>query len=306
MRTDPVVLHPLHGPGLPEALAAVPGVDLVVPDDSDQVVAALGGGIAVLATYLWEDRFLVPGLRWVQAISAGTDQFPVDAFSSAGVVLTSARGAHTPAVAEHALALLLALVRSIGPSMRDASEHAWRIRPATEIRGRTLGVLGLGSIGEEVAGLAAALGMRVIGTKRSPEGYTGIAERVLGPEGTLEVCRDADAVVVALPRAAAPAVGAAELAALDGGWLVNVGRGSAVDEAALIEALRSGRLRGAGLDVFTAEPLPPDSPLWDLPNVVITPHAAWSSDRLSPRVAEVFAANLAAYRGEAPWRNRLV
>jgi phosphoglycerate dehydrogenase-like enzyme len=167
-------------------------------------------------------------------------------------------------------------------------------------------VLGLGSIGEEVAGLAASLGMRVIGTKRSPEGYAGVAERVLGPEGTLEVCRECDAVVVALPRTAAPALGAAELAALEGGWLVNVGRGSAVDEVALVEALRAGVLRGAGLDVFATEPLPPDSPLWDLPNVVITPHSAWSSDRLSPRVAEVFAANLAAFRGEAPWRNRLV
>jgi phosphoglycerate dehydrogenase-like enzyme len=303
--SDRLVLHPLHGPGLPEALAAIPGVDLIVPHDSDRVVGELEGGAGLLVTYLWEDRFLVPGLRWVQAISAGTDQFPDDDLAAAGVVLTSARGAHTPAVAEHAIALLLTLIRGIGPAMRDVPERAWRIRPATEARGRTLGVLGLGSIGGEIARLAAALGMRVIGTKRSPGGYRGPAERVLGPDGTLEVCREADAVVIALPGADAPAVGAPELAALEGGWLVNVGRGSAVDEAALVEALQGGRLLGAGLDVFTAEPLPAGSPLWDLPNVVITPHAAWASDRLAPRVAEIVAANLAAHRGEGPWRNRL-
>ena len=143
-------------------------------------------------------------------------------------------------------------------------------------------------------------------TKRSPAGYSGEAERVFGPEHTLDVCREADIIVAALPSAEAPAVGAAEIDALGEGWIVNVGRGTAIDENALVDALTDGRLRGAALDVFAIEPLPADSPLWGLPNVVITPHAAWSTDRLSPRVAAVFAANLTAYRGEGPCSSRVV
>lgn len=302
-----VVIHPVHGPGLVEALAAVPGIDLVEPPDVDGVVAALADGARVLVTYPWDDRFLSGSLRWVQGISAGVDQFPLDALSDAGVVLTSARGAHTPAVAEHAIALLLAVVRNLGPAMRDVPDRTWNPRrPAWEVRGLTLGVLGLGSIGEEVARLGTALGMQVIGTKRSPDGYDGVASEVFPASGTLEVCRRADAVVVALPHSPTPVVGAAELDALRDGWIVNVGRGSAVDEAALIAALEDGTLRGAGLDVFETEPLPADSPLWTLPGAVVTPHAAWSTDRLAPRIARVFASNLEGFHGEGPWSTRVV
>jgi phosphoglycerate dehydrogenase-like enzyme len=301
-----VVLHPVHGPGLGEALSEVSGVQVLQPEDGDGVVAALEDGVDVLVTFAWEDRFLTGSLRWIQAISAGVDQFPLDAVDDAGIVLCSAGDAHTPAVAEHAIALLMAAVRGIGPAMRDVPGRLWQIRRAYEVRDRTLGVLGLGSIGEEVARLAKGLGMRVIGTKRSPTDYSGEAERVFGPEGTIEVCREADAIVAALPSAEAPAVGAAELDALGEGWIVNVGRGTAIDENALIDALTDGRLRGAALDVFATEPLPADSPLWDVPNVIITPHAAWSTDRLSPRVAAVFAVNLTAYRGEGPWTSRVV
>ena len=275
-RIDRVVLHPVHGPGLAEALAALPGVDVVRTDNPDDVVAALDDGVEIVLTYPWEDRFITGGLRWVQAISAGMDQFPIGALGGAGVVVTSARGAHAPAVAEHAIALLMALVRNIGTAVRDV--RGWDPRRRSyEVRGRTLGVLGLGAIGEEVARLAAALGMRVIGTKLSPHGYEGIAEKVLTPDQTLEICTEADAVVVALPREETPAIGEAELAALKDGWIVNVGRGSATDEPALVAALADGTLRGAGLDVFAVEPLQDDSPLWDLPTAVITPHANdWS------------------------------
>lgn len=305
-RDDRVVLHPVHGPGLAQALAAIPGIEVIRAADGDAVVAALEDGVEVLVTFEWEERFLCGELRWVQGISAGVDQFELPSFAEAGVVLTSARGAHTPSVAEHAIALLLAVVRGIGTAMRGTPGREWQPTMAYEVRGRTLGVLGLGAIGEEVARLATALGMRVIGTKQSPATYEGVAERVVGPGGTLGICEEADAVVVALPSADTPAIGSEELSALADGWIVNVGRGSAVDEDALIVALTDGRLRGAGLDVFATEPLAPKSPLWDLPNVVITPHAAWSTDRLAPRVAAVFAGNLAAHRGQGSWLTRVV
>ncbi len=305
---DAVVLHPLHSPGFPELLGELPDLDLAVPMDGDGVVAELEQGRPILVTFLWDDRFLTEGLRWIQAISAGMDQFPFDEIRRRGITLTSARGAHSPAVAEHAMALLMAVLRGIGVSMRGAADRVWAPQPAFEVSGRTLGVLGLGSIGEEIARRAVGLGMRVVGTKQHPDDYRGFAERVVGPAETLEVFREADAVVIALPASSETekAVGSAELAALKGGWLVNIGRGSVLDEEALVEALRSGELRGAGLDVFATEPLPGDSPLWDLPNVVITPHSAWSTDRLPGRLVEVFAANRRAYHGEAEWLTKVV
>jgi phosphoglycerate dehydrogenase-like enzyme len=304
-----VVLHPVHPPGLSDLLAEQAGITVDVATDDNAVVDALEAGAEVLVTYRWEHRYLTASLRWVQAISAGIEQFPVDEFRARGVRLTSARGAHAPAVAEHALALLFILARRIGEAMRDVPDRRWHpYRPAYELSGRTLGILGLGTIGEEIAVRASGLGMRVVGSKRRPDRYEGVAEWVGGPDGTLEVCREADVVVITLPHAedTIGLVGPEELEALRGGWLVNVGRGSVVDEPALITALADGTLLGAGLDVFAAEPLPADSPLWDLPNVVITPHSAWSSDRLAVRLADLFGENLAAFRGSGNWRNLVV
>ncbi len=281
-----------------------PNVDVVLPAGDDELTLTLQAGASILVTYRWDDSFLAPDLRWVQSLSAGMEQFPLNALREAGVVLTSARGVHAPAVAEHAIALLMASMRNIGAAMRDVPSRDWTWgRPAFELGGRTLGVIGLGHVGEQISRLAVGLGMRVIGTKAHPADYSGLAERVLGPEGTLEVCSEADAIVVAVPEGAAdgPVIGAEALVRLGGGWLVNVGRGSAVDEQALVHALTFGDLRGAGLDVFETEPLSADSALWELPTVVITPHAAWASDRLSARMADRFLVNLAAFRGRGDW-----
>ncbi len=288
-----------------EALLDVPGVTWIAPDRPEEVPARLADGAPILVSYLWEDSFLTPTLRWVQSVSAGVEQFPIDRLASSGVTLTTARGIHGPQVAEHAFALLLSLTRRVGEAMRAVPARHWRPRMGYELAGRTLGVLGLGTIGEEIARRGAGWGMRVIGTKRDPASYTGVAELVLGPESTVEVCRRSQAVMVVLPAGAATdgLVGAEALEALGDGWLVNVGRGSVVDEPALIRALTSGSLRGAGLDVFAEEPLPPSSPLWDLPNVVVTPHMAGLSPHYGPRLAAIFARNLAAFGGEDGWVN---
>lgn len=303
----PVVLHPRYPPGVDEALGRIPEVELIRPADEDGVVAALAGS-PVLVTFRWRDEFLTLTLRWVQSISAGIEQFPVEAFGEKGVVLTSARGVHGPQVAEHAFALLLSLTRVVGVSMRDAERRVWKPRMGEELGGKVLGVLGLGAIGEEIARRGVAWGMEVIGTKAHPAGYRGCAARVYPPEQTIEVFRRAQVVISVLPDTpdTRGIIGEEALAALGRGWVVNVGRGSAVDTGALLEALDRGELQGAGLDVFEEEPLPPDSPLWTHPRVVITPHIAGLSPRYGPRLAEIFAVNLAAFRGGGDWINRVV
>ena len=302
-----IVLAPVGGSGFAAALSAVDGVTEVATPPLDEVGAALSG-TEVLVAFQWEDEWLVPGLRWIQSVSAGTDQFPLDGLRDAEVVLTSAVGIHDVQVSEHAFGLLLGLTRGIGASVRNQTNRVWEWPTVVDLSGMTLGVLGLGVIGEAVARLAKAFGMVVLGTKRLVDGYSGAADEVFGPDETLEVFRRSDAVIVTLPGTpeTAGVVGLEEFDALAGGFFINVGRGSVVDESALIEALRSGGLRGVGLDVFREEPLSEDSPLWSMPNVIITPHLAGASPRYGERLAELFARNLAAFHGEGEWVNRVV
>lgn len=301
-----VVLHPRHPRGVAEAFRASDAFDLVEPEEAD--VAHALDDAAVLVTYAWKPDYLRPQLRWVQSVSAGVDQFPLDELRAAGVVLTSASGVHGPQVAEHAFALLLSLTRAVGVSIRDAADHVWRPRTGAEIAGSTMAILGLGTIGEEIARRAVAWDMQVIGTKADPSSYVGVVEHVLPPSETLDVCRRADVVVCVLPdtESTRGIIGADALDALGDGWLINVGRGSAVDEEALVAALDGGRLRGAGLDVFATEPLRDDSPLWSHPRVVLTPHIAGLSPKYGERLVEVFERNLPAFTGERPWTGRVV
>jgi len=298
-----VVLHPRHPRGVEEALSSL-DIDLVVPDE--EALAAVIEESGILVTFLWDDRFL-PGLRWIQSISAGHDQYPYDLFSERGIVLTSASGVHGPQMAEHAFALLLALSRGVGVATRNAVEEVWQPMMLHELTDATMGVLGLGAVGEEVARRAKAWGMTVIGTKRQPEGYEGVADEVLAPEHTDEIFRRADAVVSALPGGAATdGIVTREMLESLGGWFVNVGRGNVVNEVDIIAALDSGGLLGAGLDVFAIEPLPASSPLWHHRRVVLTPHTAGNSPHYGRRLAAIFSDNLRAFGGEAEWRNRIV
>jgi phosphoglycerate dehydrogenase-like enzyme len=302
-----IVLGPVGGSDFVERLGDVDGVVSVVAGTMETVGDLLAVA-DVLITYRWSDEWMVPGLKWIQSVSAGTDQYPLDALRDAGIVLTSAVGIHEVQVSEHAIGLLLALTRGIAPSIRNQRDHVWEWNRVIDLDGMTLGVLGLGTIGEAVARKASAFGMQVIGTKRSADGYSGAAVEVFEPAGTLEVCRRSDAVIVTLPGGGDThhIVGAEELAALAGGFLINVGRGSVIDEAALVNALEGGILRGVGLDVFEQEPLAADSPLWDFPEVIVSPHLAGASPRYAERLARLFARNLAALRGEQEWVNRVV
>ena len=302
------VLHPASVTGLAEEVRATPGVDLIEASSDDEVEAALADGAEILLTYTWREQFLKPSLAWIQGVGAGFEQYPLDTFEQEGVALTTATGVHV-SVAEGAFGLLLALTRRIADAVRDGMRHEWIMREGPELAGSTIGIVGLGTIGEAFARRAQGWDVDLVGFKRYPSDYDGVVPRVFGPGELLEVCRLSDILVITMPGSSETRhlIGADELEALGHGYVINVGRGSVVDEVALTDALAAGRLRGAGLDVFETEPLPSDSPLWDMHNVVITPHSAGDTPRYGERLAGIFRQNLRAFQGEdTPWVNRVV
>lgn len=302
-----VVLHPWFPPEVDTALKAVPGISLHVAADQDDVAAAMQDGAEVLVTSFWRDDYLTPSLKWIAGTGAGTEQYPKDLLAEQSVVLTTAHGVHASCVAEHAFALLLGTVRHIGAAVRDMVQHEWTPRVGEELAGKNMLVVGLGLIGEEVARRASAWDMEVRGIKRQPAAYSGSVAHVVGPDELHPMLEWADVVVVAAPSTPQTrgVIGAKELELLGSGWLVNVGRGDLVDTGALLEALTEGDLRGAGLDVTWPEPLPTDSPLWDLPQVVLSAHMAGNSPSFGPRWAKIFESNLEAFRGSSSqWTNR--
>lgn len=305
MSRPTVVLHPQHQSGVREALEELTTIRLVCPPTEAEVPAALRDG-SVLVTYIWKDAYLQPGLRWLQSHSAGYNQFPTESFRERGIVLTSASGVHI-VCAEHAIGLLLALTRDIHHSIRDMPQRRWDLHVAPEIGGRTVVIAGLGAIGEALAQRFAGWDVRLIGVTRNPGSYEGVLMDVR-PLAELEAaCAEASILMVALPLAAETRhlVSGRVLDALGAGWVTNVSRGPVIDEAALIDRLRDGRLLGAALDVTEQEPLPADSPLWDLPNVVITPHMAGLTPRCGERLAKLLSHNLRAFQGLEPWKNRI-
>jgi phosphoglycerate dehydrogenase-like enzyme len=253
-----------------------------------------------------------PGLRWVQATAAGAGQQVRAAGLSADdvrrVAITTASGVHAGPLAEFVLLGLLAFAKDLPRLEADKAARRWTHRPVRELRGATLVVVGLGEIGRAVARLAAELGMRVIGVSRGGDARGHPVAAMHTPDRLHLALAGADALVVTLPLTDATRgmVDRAALASLaEGAIVINVGRGAVLDEDALVELLRSGHLAGAALDVFATEPLPPESPLWELGNVLITPHTAALSVHENERIVELFADNLRRYLAGEPLRNRV-
>ncbi len=249
-------------------------------------------------------------LRWVQGTAAGAgEQLRAAKLTEEElrrVTVTSAAGVHAGPLAEFSMLGLLAFARGLPRLLADKREHRWRHYPVTELRGATILVLGLGQIGLEVARLASAFGMEVLAINRRGAGESPYISELGTPDALMTLLPRADAVVVTLPLTD-ETEGLLDAQAIegmkDGAILVNVGRGRVVDEDALVGALRGGKLRGAALDVFATEPLPPESPLWELPNVIISPHTAALSLQEDERIVELFAENLKRYLAGQPLRN---
>ena len=269
---------------------------------------------------------LTPGLRWVQLHSAGADHLLDHPIMGSDVVLTTTSGIHATPIAEYVLASMLAYrwrVQLWTHCQREGRwpSERWSLFARPELRGSTLGVVGYGSIGREVGRLGKAFGMRVLAVRRSSgradQGYTvegtgdphgSIPERFYAPEALREMLAQCDYVVLALPLTAATrhVIGESELRAMKpSAYLVNIARGGLIDEAALARALREGWIGGAGLDVFDEEPLPPDSPLWELDNALLSPHVAGFTPHYDDRAVAVFAGNLSRYLAGLPLQNQV-
>jgi glyoxylate/hydroxypyruvate reductase len=252
---------------------------------------------------------LAPRVRWIQSTSAGIGQFVRRMgydVRMPGTVFTTAGGVHSRPLAEFCLMAMLMHNKGAGRLWREQGAHHWERYAGTDLDGRTLAIVGLGHIGSQVAATARAFGMHVIGTNATPR--PEVVDRFYAPAELAALLAEAEYLVLSVPHTAETEnlIGRAQLALLpDGAYVINIARGAVVDEPALIDALRSGRLSGAALDVFVTEPLPTDSPLWDMPNVLISPHSASTSDRENARLTDLFCDNLRRYLAGAPLRNVL-
>jgi phosphoglycerate dehydrogenase-like enzyme len=257
------------------------------------------------ARLAWAVR-TAPGLRFVQGTLAGAGQqvrrAELTPDELARVAICSASGVHAVPLAEWSMFGLLAFTKGLPRLRSDAVQRYWAHYPTAELRGQTLLVIGVGAIGLEVARLASAFGMRVVGVKRNADGQLPHVDSLHPPEELRELVGGAHAIVVTLPLTdeTRGLIDRETIGRMrEGAIFVNVGRGRVVDEEALIDALRSGRLAGAALDVTFKEPLPPESPLWELENVILSPHTAALSWHENERIVELFAENLRRYlRGD--------
>lgn len=298
--------------------ARATGIAHVQVGSPEELAAAVPEADVVVVSMLWRND-LVPRakrLRFIQSISAGIDQYDRAVLSAAGIRLANAAGVNAHAVAEHAMSMILALKRHLHSGRDNQTARHWRGMISQigeredELGQKTLLIVGLGRIGSRLARLAKAFDMRVVGIRRDPaRGGDGV-DAVHGHDKLLEQISAADVVALTCPLTPETTnlIDARALAAMKPtAHLVNVARGRVVDEPALISALQERRLAAAGLDVTQVEPLPAASPLWAMPNVLITPHTAGETQRYEDGVIDLLVENLERlWRGETALKNQIV
>jgi phosphoglycerate dehydrogenase-like enzyme len=277
-----------------------PQLDWVRCTDSEKLPALLKD-TEILMTFLHCDRNMIdaaPQLKWIQAISAGVDYMDLNEIGRRGIVLTNGRGIHKIHMAEYAIAAMINLARGFHLLFRNQLQKKWeRSVPQEEIHGATVGIIGLGAIGAEIAKKAAFMGMRVIGVKRTP-GPVCHVEEVHAPDDMAAVFRRSDYIINLLP-CTPETEKLIDRRLFDQmkptACFINIGRGLTVNEDDLIEALRNKKIRAMVGDVYYTEPLPRESPLWDLDNVILTPHICGVSSQYMARAMQIIAYNLNVY-----------
>ncbi|HTB56709.1 MAG TPA: D-2-hydroxyacid dehydrogenase [Polyangia bacterium] len=299
------------------ALARFDGRIAVTYAHGDAFVRALPEAHVVVVGDLTDDQLAqAHQLRWLSSVAAGLDEVVTPAVLARGVAVTSASGVHGPNIAEHLMAMILMFTRGMPKLFRAQIRRRWerdsksRSDGPGELTGKTLLIVGLGRIGEALAVRARPFGVRVVAVKHdlSRRHDAGVGVDELLPMGALdEALGRADHVCLTVPLTPAThhLMDARRLARMrPGAFLYNISRGAVIDEAALVEALRAGKLAGAGLDVFEEEPLPATSPLWELENVILTPHVAGTTPLYYQRTAALFADNLERFLAGRPLANQ--
>jgi phosphoglycerate dehydrogenase-like enzyme len=284
----------------------------------EELERRIGEADVLSVSMMWHNDLIGCGsrLRLIQSISAGVDQYDRERLAAAGIRLASAAGANANAVAEHAMALILALTRRLPEARDNQARRVWRgmigdlAQREDELAGKTLLIVGLGRIGGRLARLAKAFDLRVLATRRHPSEGAGAADEAFGTEALDGLLGQADYVALTCPLTPETErlIDARRLALMKpSAVLVNVARGRCADEPALIAALAAGRLAGAALDTTAEEPLANSSPLWGMPNVLITPHTAGETRRYEDNVIDILLENIARLRrGETELRNQIV
>jgi phosphoglycerate dehydrogenase-like enzyme len=243
---------------------------------------------ASILTDLWLD---LTNVRWIHTLAAGVETLPFDLLRHRDVVITNSRGLYADALGEFAIAAMLWFAKDLRRLVRNQDDRRWEPYDVQRLEGRTVGIIGYGGIGHAVGRRAEALGMRVITTRRMRE---------LGDPTIEEVIAESDYVVMSTPLTPSTwrLMSSERIAAMKpDAVFINVGRGGTVDEEALVDALRNHRIRGAALDVFDVEPLPPEHPLWQLDNVLISPHTADHTEDAHLRAMNFYIENLRRFRG---------
>ncbi|HEV2034220.1 MAG TPA: D-2-hydroxyacid dehydrogenase [Candidatus Dormibacteraeota bacterium] len=270
--------------------AALPGVEVLWIDNTlTSIEDAIGAGT---------------DLRWLTTHGTGVDGWPLELFERRGLVLTNGAGIGAIPISEYVVMAILAGLKALPELVRAQDRREWLGQPPAfgELHGKRALIYGYGSIGRAIGHRLKPFGVLVTGVRR----HLGDAPGVISVEDWEARLPETDLLILSVPLTGSTRalVGEAQLAALpQGAWVVNIARGNLIDEAALISALKSGRLGGAYLDVTKTEPLPPDSELWSLPNVILTPHSSWASNEFRNRAAVIFLDNLDRYRRKEPLRN---
>ncbi|MBI2907009.1 MAG: D-2-hydroxyacid dehydrogenase [Chloroflexi bacterium] len=255
------------------------------------------------ASLMWPKDILrrAPRLKWVHISGTGIDRYLGSEIFDGRVIVTNGRGTLAVPIAEHIMALAFSLAKDVPRLIKNKAEKRWERFTNLELTRRTMGIVGMGAIGGNLARMAKGIGMRVIATRRHAterEHDAGYVDEVFPHAALRDMLAESDFVALALPltEESRKLIGEKELQAMKpSACIINISRGAIIDEAALIRALKGGRIAGAGLDVFEKEPLPPESELWQMPNVILSSHMAGSTDRMSGHVIELFGQNLRRY-----------
>jgi phosphoglycerate dehydrogenase-like enzyme len=321
---SPILSARYRSRDLEKIRAAAPGARLVTVSVEGLADGPLDEVEVMLRGWLSSDAFdrllaRAPRLAWVHSATSGVERALTPASRDRGLIVTNARGVFSRPIAEYVVMMILAVSRRLPQLLELQRERTWQPLEGAELRDVTVGIVGLGSIGRAVGALATAFGCRVVAVRRRPESGPeatrgdddlsfgeAMLDRVGGPETLPQLLGESDFIVLAAPLTpeTEDMINAETLALVKpGAWLINVARGRLIDERALLRALRDGPLGGAVLDTFREEPLPALSSFYDLPNVIVTPHTAWSSGRVLDRSVELFCDNLRRFATGEPLLN---